>query len=210
MHPSDVISVKDDLLLQALGQQLKQCRLEQRIGTVDLASRARISRNTLRCIERGDPSTAIGTYLRVMSVLGVGVTFHLKAAAAAADESSASDNISHAMPVAAKRSGHHLQDIQSLALHREAVRRVKNNPALVNQAMDVLARWLATSTPRTAPLWLEWQHILETRAWRKVLASTDRAQQLRQASPLLTILEPPTRQAILTQVADLRRIADRK
>ncbi len=208
MHPFDVLSVKDDLLLQALGQQLKQCRLEQRIGTVALASRTGISRNTLRCIERGDPSTAIGTYLRVMSALGVGVTFHLKAAAA--DEGSASDNVSHAMPVAAKRSGHHLQDIQSLALHREAVRRVKNNPALVTQAMDVLTRWLATSTPRTAPLWLEWQHILETRAWRKVLACTDRAQQLRQASPLLTILEPPARQAILTQVADLRRIADRK
>ena len=208
MHPSDVLSVKDDLLLQALGQRLKQCRLEQRIGTVDLASRTGISRNTLRCIERGDASTAIGTYLRVMSALGVGVTFHLKATAAGEDSTPDSDP--HAPPLAAKRSAHYLQDIQSLALHREAVRRAKNNPALVTQAVDVLTRWLATSTPRTAPLWLEWQHILETRAWRKVLASTDRAQQLRQASPLLTILEPPARQAILTQVADLRKITDRK
>lgn len=153
MHPADVLPVKNDLLLQALGQQLKQCRLEQPIGTVDLASRTGISRNTLRCIERGDPSTSINTYLRVMSAPGVEVTFQLKATAAGEDSTSDSDH--HALPLAEKRSAHYLQDIQSLALHREAVRRAKNNPALVTQVMDVLTRWLATSTQRTAPLWLE-------------------------------------------------------
>ena len=42
-------------------------------------------------------------------------------------------------------------------------------------------------------------------AWRKALARTRRAQQLRQASPLVTILPPDTRQAILEQVGELQK-----
>ena len=36
-----------------------------------MAERAGISRPTLRAVEAGDPRPAMGTYLRVMSVLGV-------------------------------------------------------------------------------------------------------------------------------------------
>ena len=38
-----------------------------------------------------------------------------------------------------------------------------------------------------------------------MLARTRRAQQLRQASPLVTILPPETRQAILQQVGELKK-----
>lgn len=38
-----------------------------------------------------------------------------------------------------------------------------------------------------------------------MLARTRRAQQLRQASPLVTILPPETRQAILQQVSELKK-----
>jgi DNA-binding XRE family transcriptional regulator len=39
---------------------------------MEMAARAGISRNTLRAVEAGDPATGIGTYLRIMSILGVG------------------------------------------------------------------------------------------------------------------------------------------
>lgn len=202
MTRPDVVSVKDELLLQAFGLRLRQHRRAQRLGTVDLAARAGISRNTLRCVERGDASTAIGTYLRVMSVLGLEAT--LSFTGVSADGGGPVGGDSQARPVVAKRSGHLMQDVQSLALHREAVRRAKSDPTLIAQAQDVLASWLAAGPSSTASLWLEWQHTLASRAWRKVLASTGRAQQLRQASPLLTVLDPEVRQAILAQVAELK------
>ena len=59
------------LLLQ-LGDRLKRLRKAQRLGTVELAARAGMTRNTLRAVESGDPAPSIGTYLRVMSILGVG------------------------------------------------------------------------------------------------------------------------------------------
>ena len=98
-----------------------------------------------------------------------------------------------------------MQDLQSLALHEEAVRLAKADPALVQQAQDTLQRWLATGDVRSAALWSEWEDILKAGAWRKVLARTRRAQQLRQASPLVTILPPETRQSILQQVGELKR-----
>ena len=59
------------LLLQ-LGDRFKRLRKTQRLGTVELAARAGMTRNTLRAVESGDPAPSIGTYLRVMSILGVG------------------------------------------------------------------------------------------------------------------------------------------
>ena len=63
------ILLERQLLLQ-LGDRLKRLRKAQRLGTVDLAARAGIARNTLRAVESGDPGPSIGTYLRVMSILG--------------------------------------------------------------------------------------------------------------------------------------------
>lgn len=203
MSRLDVVSVDDELLLRAFGQRLRQCRRDQRLGTVDLAARAGISRNTLRCVERGDAGTAIGTYLRVMSVLGLQATLSFKSVSADGDDPACYD--AQAQPVVEKRSAHFMQDVQSLALHREAVRRARSNPALIAQAQEVLARWLAAGPSTTTSLWLEWKHILDARAWRKVSATTGRGQQLRQASPLLTALEPEVRQAILDRVAELKR-----
>jgi len=35
-----------------------------------MAARVAITRNTLRAVESGDPGPSIGTYMRVMSILG--------------------------------------------------------------------------------------------------------------------------------------------
>ena len=100
---------------------------------------------------------------------------------------------------------HQLQDLQSLTLHEEAVRRVKADPALLQQAKSTVERWLESATTRTAPLLRDWVEILNTGAWRKVLGRTAHAQQLRQASPLVTLLPESVRQSILAEVGELKR-----
>ena len=195
-----------------LGDRLKRLRKTQRLGTVELAARAGMTRNTLRAVESGDPAPSIGTYLRVMSILGVGGDLALLAGDVLqpAPAGSAAARSRHPAPVVHVRvradpTRHQLQDLQSLALHEEAVRLAKADPAQVQQAKDTLQRWLATGDVRSAALWREWEDILKAGAWRKVLARTRRAQQLRQASPLVTILPPETRQAILQQVSELKK-----
>ena len=103
------------------------------------------------------------------------------------------------------RTRHQAQDLQSLALHEEAIRLVRFDPELLLQAQNTLDRWLASGNSRTMGLWQEWQEILRGRKWRKVLGRTRRAQELRQASPLTAALPAKVRQDVLQQVRELRR-----
>jgi hypothetical protein len=98
-----------------------------------------------------------------------------------------------------------VQDLQSLALHEEAVRLVRSDPALVLRAQDTVGRWLETDDSRSIGLWREWQQILRKGTWRKVLGRTRRAQELRQASPLITVLPKDLRQRVLDQVRGLKQ-----
>ena len=107
--------------------------------------------------------------------------------------------------VFADEAQHRLQDLQSLALHEEAVRLAKADPALVLRAQDTATRWLASGDSRSAGLWREWQTILAAGHWRKVLGRTRHAQQLRQASPLVTALPQRVRRRILEQVSNLKK-----
>jgi hypothetical protein len=102
-------------------------------------------------------------------------------------------------------AGHRLQDLQSLALHEEAVRFVRANPASLLQAQDTLELWLATGDPRSAGLWREWKLILNAGSWRKVLDRTRHAQQLRQISPLVAILPDEVRLRILKDLSALKK-----
>jgi len=54
-----------------LGLEVARARRERRWTAVDLAERAGISPVTLRKIERGDPSVALGTVFEVASLLGI-------------------------------------------------------------------------------------------------------------------------------------------
>jgi transcriptional regulator with XRE-family HTH domain len=212
MTASNLTPILERQLLLQFGDRLKRLRKAQGLGTVELAARAGMSRNTLRAIEAGDPAPALGAYLRVMSALGISGDLALLAGdtlqPAPADSAAARSR--HAAPVVQVRvsadpAQHRLQDLQSLALHEEAVRLVKANPALAQRAQDTVRRWLAAGDSRSAILWREWADILRAGAWRKVLGRTRHAQQLRQTSPLVTILPKETRQRILRQVNDLKR-----
>lgn len=211
MSASRTIPLLDRQLLLQLGDRLKRLRKAQGIGTVEMAARAGITRNTLRAVEVGDPAPSIGTYLRVMSVLGIGGELALLAGDILQPPPADSASARSWRPapvvqvrVSADDARHRLQDLQSLALHEEAVRLAKADPALVLQAQETAERWLATGDSRSAGLWREWQNILGAGAWRKALGRTRHAQQLRQASPLVTILPKEARQRILKQVSDLK------
>lgn len=58
-------------LMVALGQRLREARLRRRFTVTQVAERASVSRPTLNKVEQGDPAVTMGTYLRVLAVLGL-------------------------------------------------------------------------------------------------------------------------------------------
>jgi transcriptional regulator with XRE-family HTH domain len=209
---ADSTLVLERQLLLQLGDRLKRLRKAQGLGTVEMAKKVGISRTTLGAVEAGDPGPSIGTYLRVMSALGVSGELALLAGDTMqpAPPGSAAAQSRRARPVvqvlvSADESRHRVQDLQSLALHEEAVRLIRQDPALRQQAEETLGRWLRCGNSRSSTLWKEWQDILRHSKWRKVLGRTRRAQELRQASPLTAVLPDEVRQSVLDQVSGLKK-----
>ena len=211
MNHADLAPILERQMLLQLGERLKRLRKSQGIGTVEMAARASISRMTLSAVESGDPGTAIGTYLRVLSLLGSGADFALLAADVVQQAPSSATRTRKPAPsvrviVSTDDSRHQSQDLQSLALHDAAVKLVQNDSALLQQAQDTLQRWLdAGKSPQSAELWREWQQILSERKWRAVLGRTRRAQELRQASPLTPLLPQDQRLQIIAQINALKK-----
>ncbi len=58
-------------LLREFGQRLREARLRRRFPVSLVAQRAGVSRPTLNKVEHGDAAVTMGTYLRVMAVLGL-------------------------------------------------------------------------------------------------------------------------------------------
>ncbi len=209
--PTTSTLLERQLLLQ-LGDRLKRLRKAQGIGTVEMAKQVGISRTTLSAVESGDPAPSMGTYLKVMSVLGVSGELALLAGDVLQPAPSGTAAAQSRRPrptvqvmVSTDESKHRVQDLQSLALHEEAVRLVQSTPELLGLAQSTLERWISTGNSRSMSLWMEWQDILRNGKWRKVLGRTRRAQELRQASPLTPILPEATRQEILNQVRTLKK-----
>ncbi len=64
--PNEVIQqVKD------LGLRIRHARLQRQWRQVDLAKRSDLSRTAIEAIERGEPTTSIGTYIRVLWAMGL-------------------------------------------------------------------------------------------------------------------------------------------
>lgn len=207
------LSVLDLQLLLQLGERLKSRRKTQGIGTVQLARRAGISRDTLYSIEYGDPQVSIGNYVRVMSALGVSADLALLGGDALQppDPQSAAGRSHRPLPqvqvqVSATTRAHQAQDLQSLALHTAAVHLLKDKPELIDQARELIARWLRDDPDsRSANLWRQWADHLEKRRFARILGRSAHAQQMRQASPLPQVLPEATRAAILRDVSTLKK-----
>lgn len=212
MSASTSNAVLEQQLLLQLGDRLRRLRKARSLGTVELSRRVGISRTTLAAVEAGDPGPSMGTYMRVMAALGVAGDMALLAAdnmgpslsGSAAARSQRGRPSVHVV-VSTDQSSHRAQDLQSLALHKEAVRLVKAHPELVHEAEGTLQRWIASGESRSMSLWTEWQDILRQGKWRKVLGTSRRAQELRQASPLTTVLPEEVRLRVLDEVKELKR-----
>jgi transcriptional regulator with XRE-family HTH domain len=198
---SVVSSVIDRQLLLQLGGRLKLARARQGLTTTQMAERAGISRMTLSAVEAGEPTPTMGSYLRVMGVLGVSQDLALVASDALR---SAEMHDLSGLTVSVSHAQHELQDLQSLMLHQEAVRLMRKQPQLIQLALDTLDRWRQGDTSRSQFLWDEWTVILQRKAWRRALSQTKRARELRQASPLTVVLPTETRQRILDEVQRLK------
>lgn len=62
---------QEQRLLSDLGVRLKLARLRRKLSNAVVAQRAGISRTSLYKVEAGDPGATLGTYLRVLAVLGL-------------------------------------------------------------------------------------------------------------------------------------------
>lgn len=177
-------------LLNQLGERLKRARQERRLSAQGLAQQLGISRTTLHAAEAGAPSTTMGTYVRILGALGLVADLALVASAPSQ---------------AARTDRHEPQDLQSLLMHREAVQRLRAEPALANRALQTLARWRIDADPRSHPLLDEWERILREQDWAAALQENERGQQLRQASPLSTLLPDEVRLAIIAAIKAMKK-----
>ena len=58
-------------IMEKVGEQIRLARLRRKLSVDMVAERAEISRATLWKIEKGNPSVAIGSYLKVLTALGL-------------------------------------------------------------------------------------------------------------------------------------------
>ena len=72
-------------------------------------------------------------------------------------------------------------------------------------AVSTLDRWRETADPRSYQLLDEWRRILDQREWRLAVAPDERGNQLRQASPLATLLPEEKRLGIIRRVKALKQ-----
>jgi len=61
----------EEKLLADFGRRLRLARLRRKLTTRVVAQRANMARSTLQNAELGDPAVGLGTYIRLMSVLGL-------------------------------------------------------------------------------------------------------------------------------------------
>ena len=93
---------------------------------------------------------------------------------------------------------HQEQDARSLALHTAAIEMMRADESLVQRALDILARWETLAGHACSkPLTDEWVRILRERDWGLALSTSERGNQLRQASPVSCVLPNERRLEIL-------------
>jgi transcriptional regulator with XRE-family HTH domain len=195
-------SVLERQLLLQLGQRLKAARHSKGLTSTQVAAAAGLSRMTLNAIESGEPSPTMGSYVRVMGALGFGADLALLANPAPPRHESQKTAVLEDTRVSLSR--HQLQDLQSLALHQEAVRLVKRDDQLRLKALQTLDNWRSKPGSRSSPLWDEWSVVLHRKQWRRVLANTQRSNELRQASPMLSVLPEQVRMKVLDDIKSLK------
>jgi len=68
---SPVVFPQEQRLLSALGERLRLARKRRKLSNAVVAQRAGVSRTTVYKVEAGDPGATLGSYVRVLAVLGL-------------------------------------------------------------------------------------------------------------------------------------------
>lgn len=68
--PPTIFPLEQKLLME-LGERLRLARKRRKLNSTVVAQRAGISRSSLYKVEAGDPGATLGSYLRVLAVLGL-------------------------------------------------------------------------------------------------------------------------------------------
>lgn len=66
-----IVFPQEQRLLSALGERLRLARKRRKLSNAVVAQRAGISRTTLYKVEAGDAGATLGSYVRVLAVLGL-------------------------------------------------------------------------------------------------------------------------------------------
>lgn len=66
-----IIFPQEQRLLSDLGERLRLARKRRKLSNAAVAQRAGISRSTLYKVEAGDAGATLGSYVRVLAVLGL-------------------------------------------------------------------------------------------------------------------------------------------
>lgn len=211
---TSIQSVLERQLLLQFGERLKAHRKAQAVTALDMSAKLGVSRPTLRAMESGDPSVSLGSYIRYMSQLGLVSDLAFLAGDAIkpvpkgfAGHASSAHRPVVKIAVKADPGLHKAQDVQSLVLHQEAIRRLIEQPVLLQQAIARLEEQIEKSKTvpnRALPLLKKWKNLLVHQNWRQVLAHTQAGNQLRQASPITTLLPQEVRLQLLEDVRRLR------
>lgn len=104
---SEPVPLPEEVLetLRRLGHNIRTARQRRRLRIVDVAERVGVSRFVIADIERGKPTTSIGSYLGVLWVLGL-----LDAASALADPMRDQEGLT----LERSRAGHRVRPRQEL------------------------------------------------------------------------------------------------
>ncbi|MEI6537775.1 MAG: hypothetical protein WCN98_20705 [Verrucomicrobiaceae bacterium] len=95
---------------------------------------------------------------------------------------------------------HQAIDARSLDMDRLIAQRLRENPAVLDKARSVLAKWMTSCDASVRPVFEEWRAILDgpiSGVFAVLEGVDERSMRLRQSSPFCGILTPAERTAIL-------------
>ena len=99
--------------------------------------------------------------------------------------------------------GYRQVDLRSLAFHRAVAAKLRENPALVEEALGTIDRWKRLGLARSSWVLLDKWRVMLCGPLEELLAKmeedSDTMQQLRQASPFAGMLTNEERRAIIEQ-----------
>lgn len=105
-------------ILAALGTRIRNTRLGRDYTMLEVSRRAGVSRETLSKVESGEPSVSMGTYIKVLHILGLRMDFNLLTQ----DDLAEQNLVNSRLPRRASRKKEHLAASSEAVSEKEETR----------------------------------------------------------------------------------------